>query len=119
VNTRQGYRIKFEIPNEFPHASYPQQQLDHRTPVKRESLFSTASQSARLPCKGKSNVSKMNQFSAQPVTFHDPTESWESRLVWDYFKQRSDGVFVECGANPPVHFNQTWFLEQQGCGGGY
>jgi len=56
----------------------------------------------------------MNQTLLQPALFHDPAESWESRLVWDYFKRRREGVFVECGANHPVHFNQTWFLEQHG-----
>jgi FkbM family methyltransferase len=47
-------------------------------------------------------------------SFQDPAEAWESRLVWDYFEKRCDGVFIECGANHPVNFNQTWFLEQQG-----
>ncbi len=50
-------------------------------------------------------------------SFQDPAEAWESRLVWDYFKRQRDGVFVECGANHPVNFNQTWFLEQQGWNG--
>jgi FkbM family methyltransferase len=46
-------------------------------------------------------------------SFQDPADAWESRLAWDYFEKKRDGVFVECGANHPVHFNQTWFLEQQ------
>ena len=52
--------------------------------------------------------------SQQPELFHDPAEAHESRLVWEFFGRRRDGVFVECGANHPVHFNQTYFLEQQG-----
>jgi FkbM family methyltransferase len=50
-------------------------------------------------------------------TFQDPAAAWESRLVWDYFKKKRGGVFVECGANHPFNFNQTWFLEQQGWSG--
>jgi FkbM family methyltransferase len=50
-------------------------------------------------------------------SFQDPAGSWESRLVWDYFGKRRDGVFVECGAHHPVNFSQTWFLEQQGWSG--
>lgn len=49
--------------------------------------------------------------------FQDPAEAWESRLVWDFFEKQRDGVFVECGANHPVNFNQTFFLEQQGWSG--
>lgn len=41
----------------------------------------------------------------------------ESRLVWNFFKQRPEGVFVEVGANHPTQENQTWFLEQQGWSG--
>jgi FkbM family methyltransferase len=41
----------------------------------------------------------------------------ETRLVWDFFKRSPQGVFVEVGANHPVHENQTWFLEQQGWSG--
>jgi hypothetical protein len=47
-------------------------------------------------------------------TFQDPADAEESRLVWDYFKKKTLGVFVECGANHPVHFNQSWFLKKQG-----
>jgi len=50
-------------------------------------------------------------------SFQDPAKAWESRLVWDYFKDLSNGVFIECGANHPVNFSQTWFLEQQGWSG--
>jgi len=46
-------------------------------------------------------------------SFQNSAEGWESRLVWDYFKRRSNGMFIECGANHPVNFNQTFFLEQR------
>ena len=52
--------------------------------------------------------------SQQAEIFHDPAEAFESRLVWEFFGCRRNGVFVECGANHPVNFNQTYFLEQQG-----
>jgi FkbM family methyltransferase len=51
---------------------------------------------------------------AMSDSFQDPAAAWESRLVWEFFRKSRDGVFVECGANHPVNFNQTWFLEQQG-----
>jgi len=38
----------------------------------------------------------------------------ESRLVWEYFGERKDGVYVDIGANHPTHRSQTWFLEVQG-----
>jgi FkbM family methyltransferase len=41
-------------------------------------------------------------------------EHWESRLVFEYFQKRSQGFFVEVGANRPRTLSQTWFLEEQG-----
>ncbi len=41
----------------------------------------------------------------------------ENGLVWDFFKQSPQGVFVEVGANHPTRENQTWFLEQRGWSG--
>jgi FkbM family methyltransferase len=38
----------------------------------------------------------------------------ESELVWRYFDRKSNGVFVDIGANHPTKDNQTWFLETQG-----
>ncbi len=38
----------------------------------------------------------------------------ESELVFEYFKKRPNGFFVEVGANHPTRRSQTWFLEQQG-----
>jgi FkbM family methyltransferase len=38
----------------------------------------------------------------------------EKTLVWKFFGQRRDGVFVEVGANDPVAGSQTWLLEQNG-----
>jgi FkbM family methyltransferase len=35
-------------------------------------------------------------------------------LVESHLGQRSDGVFVEVGANEPRYLSQTWFFEQQG-----
>jgi FkbM family methyltransferase len=40
--------------------------------------------------------------------------AWESELVWNAFNQRSDGFFLDIGANEPKHASQTWFLEQKG-----
>jgi len=41
----------------------------------------------------------------------------ESELVWNYFGNRHDGIFVEVGANHPVNRSQTWFLESKGWSG--
>lgn len=38
----------------------------------------------------------------------------EKELVWKFFDQKRDGVFVEVGANDPVAGSQTWLLEQNG-----
>jgi FkbM family methyltransferase len=47
----------------------------------------------------------------------DASTQNESSIVWDFFKQARQGVFVEVGANHPTRENQTWFLEQQGWSG--
>ena len=41
-------------------------------------------------------------------------EAEEKALVWKFFSQRRDGLFVEVGANDPVAGSQTWLLEQNG-----
>jgi FkbM family methyltransferase len=41
-------------------------------------------------------------------------EAEEKELVWKFFGQKRDGVFVEVGANDPVAGSQTWLLEQNG-----
>jgi len=38
----------------------------------------------------------------------------EDLIVWEYFKRKRDGFFVEVGANDPVDLSQTYMLEQQG-----
>jgi FkbM family methyltransferase len=38
----------------------------------------------------------------------------EDIIAWDYFDRKTDGFFVEVGANHPTDLSQTWFLEQQG-----
>jgi FkbM family methyltransferase len=38
----------------------------------------------------------------------------EPYLVWRHFDCRTDGFFLEVGANEPQLRSQTWFLEQQG-----
>jgi FkbM family methyltransferase len=35
-------------------------------------------------------------------------------LVWEYFKERTDGVFLEAGANNPKSLSQTYLLEKRG-----
>lgn len=40
--------------------------------------------------------------------------AWEGELVWNAFEKRTDGFFLDIGANEPKHSSQTWFLEQQG-----
>jgi len=38
----------------------------------------------------------------------------EDVLAWDYFGRKTDGFFVEVGANHPTELSQTWLLEQRG-----
>jgi FkbM family methyltransferase len=38
----------------------------------------------------------------------------ESELVWQFFEGRTDGFFVDIGANEPHKGSQTWFLEERG-----
>ncbi len=38
----------------------------------------------------------------------------ESELVWQYFRRRNTGTFVEVGANHPTIRSQSWFLENHG-----
>jgi len=38
----------------------------------------------------------------------------EDVIAWDYFARKTDGFFVEVGANHPTELSQTWFLEQRG-----
>lgn len=42
------------------------------------------------------------------------SEAVEKELVWKFFDQKREGVFVEVGANDPVAGSQTWLLEQNG-----
>src|SRR5436190_9632228 len=41
-------------------------------------------------------------------------QNQEDILAWDYFGHKTDGFFVEVGANHPTELSQTWFLEQRG-----
>ena len=41
-------------------------------------------------------------------------QNQEDILAWDYFDHKTDGFFVEVGANHPTELSQTWFLEQRG-----
>ena len=43
-----------------------------------------------------------------------PAPISEPGLVWRHFGCRTDGFFLEVGANEPRLRSQTWFLEQQG-----
>jgi FkbM family methyltransferase len=38
----------------------------------------------------------------------------EGELIWEFFDRRTDGFFVEVGANDPQNSSQTWFLESKG-----
>jgi FkbM family methyltransferase len=52
---------------------------------------------------------------------YDDLESYsqwgDDRLVWKYFSERTDGVFLEAGANHPTNLSQTWLLEKRGWSG--
>ena len=57
---------------------------------------------------------KLTKVTSETLT--DP-ELQEKQLVWQYFQHRTDGFFVEVGANDPRAGSQTWLLEQNGwCG---
>ncbi|MBI3417826.1 MAG: FkbM family methyltransferase [Verrucomicrobia bacterium] len=38
----------------------------------------------------------------------------EDELIWQFFGRRTNGFFVEVGANEPQGGSQTWFFEQHG-----
>ena len=38
----------------------------------------------------------------------------EDILLWEHFHKKTDGFFVEVGANHPTECSQTWLLEQHG-----
>jgi len=38
----------------------------------------------------------------------------EAELIWEYFERRTEGFFIDVGANDPEKGSQTWFFEQQG-----
>ncbi len=38
----------------------------------------------------------------------------EDRIIFDFFKRKTDGYFVEIGANHPYDLSQTWLLEKNG-----
>jgi len=48
------------------------------------------------------------------VTQERITPPTESELVWQFFAGRTDGFFVDIGANDPHRGSQTWFLEERG-----
>jgi hypothetical protein len=39
---------------------------------------------------------------------------YENLLTWEFFKFRTEGYFVEVGANDPKAGSQTWLLERVG-----
>ena len=41
-------------------------------------------------------------------------QNQEDILAWDYFGRKTNGFFVEVGANHPTELSQTWLLEQRG-----
>ncbi len=41
-------------------------------------------------------------------------QNGEDVIAWNYFGRKTDGFFVEVGANHPTELSQTWFLERQG-----
>lgn len=49
---------------------------------------------------------------------YDELESYsqwgDDLLVWEYFSKRTDGVFLEAGANHPTNLSQTYLLEKRG-----
>jgi len=48
------------------------------------------------------------------TSFESFAQNQEDIIAWDYFGQKTDGFFVEVGANHPTELSQTWFLEQRG-----
>jgi FkbM family methyltransferase len=48
------------------------------------------------------------------VTQERITPPPETELVWKFFAGRTDGFFVDIGANDPQRGSQSWFLEERG-----
>ena len=47
----------------------------------------------------------------------NPYHQTEVRLLRDFFKQKTDGIYVDVGASHPKILSQTWFLEEMGWSG--
>jgi FkbM family methyltransferase len=47
-------------------------------------------------------------------TLESYAQNQEDIIAWDYFDRKTNGFFVEVGANHPTELSQTWFLEQRG-----
>jgi len=50
------------------------------------------------------SADRMNSYS----------QSGEDVLLWEYFVAKTDGFFLEAGANHPTKLSQTWLFEQHG-----
>src|ERR1017187_5507645 len=42
------------------------------------------------------------------------SQSGEDLLLWEYFGARTNGFFLEAGANHPTKLSQTWLFELHG-----
>jgi hypothetical protein len=49
-----------------------------------------------------------------PWSEFSTSQIFENFLVWDFFKRKNKGFFIEVGANYPFIRSQTWLLEHSG-----
>lgn len=42
------------------------------------------------------------------------SQGGEDLILWEFFAGKTDGFFVEIGANHPTELSNTWFFEQRG-----
>lgn len=59
-------------------------------------------------------------MSTDAATIQNETSysQWgEDIVIWELFKKKTDGVFVEIGAHHPTKISQTYFFEQRGWSG--
>src|SRR5882762_720677 len=48
------------------------------------------------------------------ISMQSCSQYGEDLILWDYFKGKPDGLFIEIGANHPTALNNTWLFEQRG-----
>jgi FkbM family methyltransferase len=66
-----------------------------------------------LKCESFYGIDALTSSNQQPAS-QSFAQHREDEIVWEYFDRKSNGFFMEVGANHPTRLSQTWLLEQRG-----